>query len=112
MNIRKWCLTLLGLFLMIGLQAQILEPVKVSQQLKKLSETEYEIRFNVDIEEGWHIYSTNLGEGGPVSASLTFENTKGVLKVGDLTFKGHEIAAYDKLFGMDVRYFEIGRAHV
>lgn len=106
MNIRKWCLTLLGLFLMIGLQAQILEPVKVSQQLKKLSETEYEIRFNVDIEEGWHIYSTNLGEGGPVSASLTFENTKGVLKVGDLTFKGHEIAAYDKLFGMDVRYFE------
>lgn len=106
MNIRKWCLTLLGLFLMIGLQAQILEPVKVSQQLKKLSETEYEIRFNVDIEEGWHIYSTNLGEGGPVSASLTFENTKGLLKVGDLTFKGHEIAAYDKLFGMDVRYFE------
>ena len=50
-------------------QAQIKEPVKFKTELKSLSDTEAEIVFTGTIEEGWHVYSTELGEDGPVPAT-------------------------------------------
>lgn len=103
---KKWAVTLIGFFVFSCLQAQILEPVKVNKNLKKISDTEYELQFDVSIADGWHVYSTNLKEGGPVSTSLSIEKEKGITRIGELAAKGNELAVYDKLFGMDVRYFE------
>ncbi len=103
---KKWSIILIGLFLFSCLQAQILEPIQVDKNLKKISDTEYELQFNVSIAEGWHVYSTNLGDDGPVSASLNVEKKEGITLIGELITKGKEISIYDKLFGMDVRYFE------
>lgn len=103
---KKWAVTLIGFFVFSCLQAQILEPVKVNKNLKKISDTAYELQFDVSIADGWHVYSTNLKEGGPVSASLSIEKEKGITRIGELAAKGNELAVYDKLFGMDVRYFE------
>ena len=38
--------------------AQMLEPVKWTQELKMVSETEAELVFNATIEDGWHMYTT------------------------------------------------------
>ncbi len=103
---KKWSIVLIGLFIFSYLQAQILEPVKVNKNLKKISDTEYELQFDVNIADGWHVYSTNLGDGGPISASLTIEKNIGITTVGELKSQGKEIAIYDKVFSMDVRYFE------
>ena len=103
---KKWAVTLIGFFVFSCLQAQILEPVKVNKNLKKISDTAYELQFDVSIADGWHVYSTNLKEGGPVSTSLSIEKEKGITRIGELAAKGNELAVYDKLFGMDVRYFE------
>ena len=42
--------------------AQMLEPVKWTQELKMVSETEAELVFNATIEDGWHMYTTENGE--------------------------------------------------
>lgn len=86
--------------------AQMLNPVKFTSQLKTGSSAEAEIIFSGKIENGWHVYSTNLGSDGPISATFNVNKLDGVELVGKLTPKGHEISQYDNLFGMKLRFFE------
>ena len=86
--------------------AQIQEPVKFTSELKSISEDEAEIIFKGTIEMGWHIYSTDLGEGGPISATFNIDKINGIELIGKLTPKGKEREKMDPLFDMKVRYFE------
>ena len=88
------------------MQAQIKDPVKFKTELNSLSDTEAEIVFTAAIDKGWHVYSTDLGDGGPISATFNVEKKSGVELVGKLKPVGKEIATFDKLFEMKVRYFE------
>lgn len=103
---RKKYFLLLWLFAAITVQAQIKDPVKFTTTLKTLSDTEAEIVFTGAIDKGWHVYSTDLGEGGPISATFNTDKMSGAQAVGKLKPVGKEVAAFDKLFEMKVRYFE------
>ncbi|MCD7901244.1 MAG: thioredoxin family protein [Bacteroides sp.] len=92
-------------FTVSNLGAQIFDPVKVKTDFKKLSDTEAEIVISMTIDDGWHVYSTDL-EGGPTSASLTIDKIEGAEVVGKLQPRGNEIAKYDNIFEINVRYFE------
>lgn len=70
---KKFLFSLLVLIISIQVQAQIQEPVRFSCKLNILSETEAEITFNGLIDDGWHIYSTEMPSGGPVSTSISIE---------------------------------------
>ena len=94
------------LLIAVVAQAQIQEPVKFKSELKTLAVGEAEIVFTATIDKGWHVYSTDLGDGGPISATFNVEKISGATVVGKLQPKGKEIASYDKLFEMNVRYFE------
>ncbi len=87
-------------------QAQIQDPVRFKSEFKHLSVDKAEIVFTATIDEGWHVYSTDLGDGGPISATFNIDKISGAIAVGKLQAKGKEIASYDKLFEMNVRYFE------
>lgn len=87
-------------------KAQIQEPVKFKTELKSLSDNEIEIVFTGIIDKGWHVYSTDLGEGGPISATFNVDDITGAEPVGTLKPVGKEISSFDKLFEMQVRYFE------
>ncbi|BEG98944.1 thiol:disulfide interchange protein [Bacteroides sedimenti] len=84
----------------------MLDPVSFKTELKNISETEVEIRFTGTIDEGWHVYSVNLPSGGPISATFNVEKIEGAKLEGKLTPLTKEIAKFDKLFEMNVRYFE------
>ena len=86
--------------------AQMLDPVKFTSTLKTGKTAEAEIVFSGKIEKGWHVYSTGLGNDGPVSASFNVNKLDGVELVGKLKPVGHEISTFDQLFGMKLRYFE------
>ena len=86
-------------------QAQMVEPVHFSSELKMLGENEAEILFNARIDAGWHVYSTELGDG-PISATFNVVKLDGVETVGKLMARGGEIKHFDKMFGMELRYFE------
>ena len=103
---RKIISFLLLSFVVYALQAQIKDPVKFKTELTPLSETEAEVVFTAAIDKGWHVYSTDLGDGGPISATFNVDNKSGVELVGKLKPVGKEVATFDKLFEMKVRYFE------
>ena len=86
--------------------AQMQDPVKFTTQLKTGSGAEAEMIFSATIAPGWHVYSTNLGQDGPIEASLHVNKMDGAELVGKLTPKGKEISQFDEMFGMKLRYFE------
>lgn len=102
---KKSIFSILLLLLAVVAQAQIQEPVKFKSELKTLSADEVEVIFTGTIDKGWHVYSTDLGDGGPISATFNVEKVLGAELAGKLKPVGKEIAAFDKLFEMKVRYF-------
>ena len=86
--------------------AQIQDPITFKTEWKKLSNSEVEVIFQATLDEGWHVYSTDLGDGGPISATFNVDEKEGVELVGKLTPRGKEIDKMDPIFNMRVRYFE------
>ena len=103
---KKLISSLLLSFVVCVLQAQIKDPVKFKIEFNTLSDTEAEIVFTAAIDKGWHVYSTELGDGGPISATFNVDKTSGIELLGKLKPVGKEVATFDKLFEMKVRYFE------
>lgn len=104
-NMKKLSSILLMLVLALNVFAQIQEPVKITTEFNKLSDSEAEIIFSATIDEGWHLYSTDLGSGGPISATFNIDKLVGAEIDGKLKTEGKEIKSFDKLFEMNVRYF-------
>ena len=86
--------------------AQMVEPIHFSAQLKTSSTDEAEIIFTARIDKGWHLYSTELGEDGPISASFHINKMDGAQTVGKLKPRGKEVSQFDNMFGMKLRFFE------
>lgn len=96
---------LLMALLCLPVFAQIQEPVKFKTEWITISDTEAEIVFTGEVEDGWHIYSTDLPEGGPISATFNVDKIEGAEVVGKLMPRGTEIDKMDPIFQMQVRYF-------
>lgn len=103
---KKSIFSILLLLFAVVVQAQIQEPVKFKSELKTSQAGEAEVVFTGTIDKGWHVYSTDLGDGGPISATFNVESISGAELVGKVKPVGKEVAAFDKLFEMKVRYFE------
>ena len=103
-NILLTCL--LALVCVCPVLAQMQEPVKFKTELRKISDHEAELVFNATIDAGWHLYSTDLPDDGPVSATIQFDKLTGAEAVGKLTPKGDVVEHYDNMFEMTLRYFE------
>ena len=97
---------MLALLLMVAAQAQMADPVHFSSELKMLKGNEAEILFKATIDPGWHVYSTDLGDSGPIEATFTVEKMTGAELVGKLKPVGKEIKKFDAMFGMELRFFE------
>lgn len=99
-------LTALLAMFTLAVAAQMQDPVHFKVSQKKVSPTELEVIFTGRIDKGWHVYSTGLPADGPISASLHTEKAEGVKAAGKLSHRGKEISQFDKMFGMNLRYFE------
>lgn len=90
----------------LSLLAQMHNPVSMSVTQNKLSDTEFEIVFSGKADAGWHVYSTDIPDGGPTAATIDFEEQTGVEPVGKLMPKGQVHTAFDNMFDMEVSYME------
>jgi thiol:disulfide interchange protein DsbD len=103
----KKLLSVIGLlWVALLVHAQIFDPVTFRTELNKVSDDVAEIVFTADIDPGWHIYSTDLDDGGPIAASFNIDKVTGAHVDGKLLPVGNEQTVFDKLFDMEVRYFE------
>ena len=103
---KKVMMTLWTLMVVLGMHAQMVDPVHFTSELKMGEGTEAEIIFHATIDNGWHVYSTEIGEDGPIEATFNVEKMEGAELVGKLTPKGKVIKKMDKLFNMELKYFE------
>lgn len=103
---KKLLTILIGLTAVLTAAAQMQDPIHFHSELKRISDTEAELLFQATIDAGWHVYSTGLGNNGPISATFHADRMEGAQTVGALKARGKEVKQFDKMFGMEVRYFE------
>ena len=84
----------------------MMNPVHFTSQLKTGKGAEAEIIFHATIDQGWHVYSTDIGDNGPIEASFNVTKMEGAELVGKLTPRGNVIKKMDKVFNMELKYFE------
>ena len=91
-----------------SLTAQIVSPVKWSFNQKKISTKEVELSFKAVIDPGWHLYGTDLPDGGPVSTSFKFTGDSANYKfAGAITSQNKPIKKFDKIFKLELTYYAI-----
>jgi thiol:disulfide interchange protein DsbD len=89
----------------LGIIAQIKNPVKWDYSAKKLSNGKYELHMIATLEKGWHIYSQNTPDGGPVPTKFTFTKNPLVTMEGKVKELGKQESYFEKLFDVDVKQF-------
>ena len=101
-------ITILFLLLMVvlGIKAQMANPVHFTSDLKIGKGAEAEIIFHATIDRGWHVYSTDIGDNGPTEATFNVVKMDGAELVGKLEPRGNVIKKMDNMFNMEVKYFE------
>ena len=98
--------TFLFLIFTLGMFSQIEDPVKWSTSVEKVSDTEFVLVSVASIEGGWHLYSQNVPEDGPIPTTFTFDVSKGdySLKGDTEEEEGHTVD--DPVFEMRIKFFE------
>ena len=102
----SYLLTLFILCVSAEALAQFHNPVSIKASQKKVSDDVLEVVFQGSIDEGWHVYGTDIADGGPTRAELTLEKQKGVKPDGKLRATGKVQRAMDDMFGMEVSFME------
>jgi thiol:disulfide interchange protein DsbD len=105
MNLKK-IITILILTISFGTIAQIQDPIKWTTSVEKKSDTEYILIAQATLEKGWHLYSQNVPENGPIATSFIFDETKGSFKKVGKTLEEEGFTVDDKVFEMKIKYFE------
>ena len=102
---KKVLVLIIVLVMSAGAYAQIETPVKWSYAAKRLPNNEAVVFLRATIQDGWHIYSMNVKDGGPIKTSFTFAKSNEYTLVGNAS-EPAPISKYEEAFKMDVSYFE------
>jgi DsbC/DsbD-like thiol-disulfide interchange protein len=92
------------IFAVTGAFAQIHKPVKWTVQSKKMNNKKARVYVKATIQNGWHIYSQNLKDGGPIPTSFNFTKATDYTLVGK-TAEPKPKVKHEEVFKMDVGYF-------
>ncbi|UAY52467.1 protein-disulfide reductase DsbD domain-containing protein [Ferruginibacter albus] len=85
--------------------AQIINPVKWTYSAKKIADKTYEIHITAVIDDKWHIYAQDAGEG-PVPTSFVFAKNPLVTTIDKVKEIGKLEKAYDENFRSELKYYE------
>lgn len=92
--------------LSLSTYSQILEPVKWSTSVEKVSDTEYKLIAKSTIDSGWHLYAQNVPEDGPIPTTFTFKNNVNAFKLVGNTSEDEGHTVDDPVFQMKIKFFE------
>lgn len=86
--------------------AQMVEPVKWSHKVTTEGQ-KLVVTFTATIEDGYHLYSTEIPDGGPQKTEFAFETIEGAQTVGQVQLTtGKELRHMDENFDMELGYYE------
>ncbi|HET6244146.1 MAG: thioredoxin family protein [Bacteroidetes bacterium] len=103
---------LINLFVFISIlftakfaSAQMYAPVKWDFSVKNINESERELIFTATINHGWHLYSQQEYEDGPIPTSFHIEKSPS-FKLNGKVLEGKSINEFDSNFGIELKYFK------
>lgn len=100
---KKVLVPIVLLFTMFAASAQ---KITWSYSAKKLAANKYELHITATPPAGWHIYSQNTPDGGPLPTTFTFNKNPLLTIAGKPKETGKIVDYYDKNFKVNVKYFE------
>ena len=96
----------LTLLLLVTVVMAVQAQVSFTVKYKRVNPTTVDIVFTGTAQPGWHIYSTNIGEGGPTRATFGVDKIKGAKLKGGLKGGSGAKTMQDPIFEMPVTYYE------
>ena len=84
--------------------AQIQDPVKWKSKIEKISDNEYKITLDGNIEENWHMYSQFTPDGGPLPTEFLYNNAEGNYTFDPKAKESEYKKQYNDIFEID-EYF-------
>lgn len=101
----KNLILILALAIGFNTYSQIYDPVDWETSVEKISETDYILVVNATIEKGWHLYSQNVPEDGPIPTTFTFETKDSAELIGAVS-EEEGMTIDDPVFNMRIKFFD------
>ncbi len=101
----KHLLPIIALLITGSVLAQSEKEVQWTFAAKKISDNTYEIHMTARVNDDWHIYSQEAGDG-PFATAFTFSKNPLINLEGKVKEAGKVKKVYEKSFETEVRYYE------
>jgi thiol:disulfide interchange protein DsbD len=85
--------------------SQVYDPVTWTTSVEKVSEFEYKLITSATIEDGWHLYSQHVPEGGPVPTTFSYNASSEDFETIGNTSEGKGKTIDDPVFNMKIKFF-------
>ncbi len=106
MIVKKLLILYCSLFIVhYSFSQEVYHPVEWKFSKSEIKNGETELTFKASIQEGWHVYSQHLAEGGPIPTSFTFEKDSLHYAITDSVIEPNPVKEYDPNFEMELRFF-------
>lgn len=102
---KKIFFLLLAFLAFTHVNSQILNPVKWSTRVEKISETEFNLVFEGDLDPDWHLYSQFTPEDGPIPLEIKFKEAAGNYQLIGKAVESKTKTAFNDTFGVNEIFF-------
>lgn len=106
---KKFFALIVFLFSIILTNAQIVDPVKWSAKVVKISDLEFDLVTTAKVDAGWHLYSQFTPDGGAMPLVFEYKNQKSNYQLVGKTKESPYKKEFNEIFEIDEYYF-IGTA--
>ncbi|MGN0210243.1 MAG: protein-disulfide reductase DsbD domain-containing protein [Muribaculaceae bacterium] len=97
---------LITLLTVVAAAAQGSNAIRWRMSVKMTSDTEGVITLRAVVQQGWHLYSTQLPANGPKPTKFDFSQSVGIKTVGKLTPSRSPLTVHDEMFDMDLKWWD------
>ena len=84
---------------------QMMNPIKWEAK-ETTKDNSVTITYKATIEDGWHLYGTDIPEGGPNATTFTYNNLVGVEPIGEIKAVSPSVTKFEEMFGIELTWFE------
>ncbi|MDB5119138.1 MAG: Protein-disulfide reductase, partial [Sphingobacteriales bacterium] len=102
----KKLLILVLILITANAQSQILDPVKWSFSAENITNKEATLVLKAKIDKGWHVYSQQIVEDGPIPTSFKFTPSNLYSLIGKTSEEPKPETAFDKNFNKQISWHE------
>jgi hypothetical protein len=95
---------LLIAFVVALISAKAQNPVSWSYTATRKADKTYEVKLTATIGSGWHLYSQNTPEGGPLPTKISFKSNPLTVLDGAVKEAGKMEVKHEEVFDVDTKF--------